>query len=245
MEVLDLQKYALLTGASGGIGRATALELAREGWNLYVHYFQNVQELKRLQSDLKQYHIEVIPIQADLATAGGVNDLTKQIFQLDAIVYMSGIAPYGLFMDTNDETIETMLQLHVKSPLQLVRNLTPKLLRNQTSSIVLMSSIWGQTGAACEVIYSTVKGAQIAFVKSFSKEVAQNNILVNAIAPGAVDTQMLQGFSESEISEIESSIPMGRLAKPEEIAAAVSFLLSPKASYITGQVLAVNGGWYN
>lgn len=245
MEVLDLQKYALLTGASGGIGRATALELAKEGWNLYVHYFQNVQELKQLQSDLKQYHIEVIPIQADLATAGGVNDLTKQIFQLDAIVYMSGIAPYGLFMDTNDETIEMMLQLHVKSPLQLVRNLTPKLLRNQTSSIVLMSSIWGQTGAACEVIYSTVKGAQIAFVKSFSKEVAQNNLLVNAIAPGAVDTQMLQGFSESEISEIESSIPMGRLAKPEEIAAAVSFLLSPKASYITGQVLAVNGGWYN
>lgn len=240
-----MQKYALLTGASGGIGRATALELAKEGWNLYVHYFQNAQELKRLQSDLKQYHIEVIPIQADLATSGGVNDLTKQIFQLDAIVYMSGIAPYGLFVDTNDETIEMMLQLHVKSPLQLVRNLTPKLLRNQTSSIVLMSSIWGQTGAACEVIYSTVKGAQIAFVKSFSKEVAQNNILVNAIAPGAVDTQMLQGFSESEISEIESSIPMGRLAKPEEIAAAVSFLLSPKASYITGQVLAVNGGWYN
>ena len=245
MEVLDLQKYALLTGASGGIGRATALELAKEGWNLYVHYFQNVQELKRLQSDLKQYHIEVIPIQADLATSDGVNDLTKQIFQLDAIVYMSGIAPYGLFVDIDDETIEMMLQLHVKSPLRLVRNLTPKLLRNQTSSIVLMSSIWGQTGAACEVIYSTVKGAQIAFVKSLSKEVAQNNILVNAIAPGAVDTQMLQGFSESEISEIESSIPMGRLAKPEEIAAAVSFLLSPKASYITGQVLAVNGGWYN
>ncbi|MDQ0175737.1 elongation factor P 5-aminopentanone reductase [Bacillus chungangensis] len=240
-----MQKYALLTGASGGIGRATALELAKEGWNLYVHYFQNVQEIERLQSDLKQYHIEVIPIQADLATAGGVNDLAKQIFQLDAIVYMSGIAPYGLFIDTNDDTIEMMLQLHVKSPLQLVRNLTPKLLRNQTSSIVLMSSIWGQTGAACEVIYSTVKGAQIAFVKSFSKEVAQNNLLVNAIAPGAVDTQMLQGFSESEISEIESSIPMGRLAKPEEIAAAVSFLLSPKASYITGQVLAVNGGWYN
>ena len=117
-------------------------------------------------------------------------------------------------------------------------------MKNEQSYVVLVSSIWGQTGASCEVIYSTAKGAQISFVKALSKEVAQSGVRINAVAPGAVNTQMMGIFSEDEKIALEEEIPMGRLAKPSEIAETIQFLLSEKASYITGQVLAVNGGWY-
>lgn len=191
-----------------------------------------------------KYKVEAILIQADLSKDADVQKVIDHIFHIDAIVYSSGIAPYHLFVDVDDETIETMLQLHIKSPMKLVRTLLPKLMRNQTSHIILISSIWGQTGAACEVLYSTVKGAQIALVKALSKEVARNGVFVNAVAPGAVKTNMLASFSDEDLKDLEEDIPIGRLAKPEEIAQTISFLLSNKASYITGQVLAVNGGWY-
>ncbi|TFI46874.1 SDR family oxidoreductase, partial [Diaphorobacter sp. DS2] len=122
--------------------------------------------------------------------------------------------------------------------------LLPKLLTKGGGNIIVVSSIWGQTGAACEVAYSAAKGAQIAFVKALSKEVALSGVRVNAIAPGAVETAMLKDFTEEELNAVKSEIPMGRLALPADIANAISFLLSEKASYITGQVMAVNGGWY-
>lgn len=239
-----MKKFALITGASGGIGAATARVMAKEGWNLYLHYNQNEQKIIHLMNELEQYGIEVIPICADLNLYSGCTYLIDSIFQLDAIVYSSGNAPFGLLSDLDDETMEEAIQLHVKSPLILIRNLLPNLMRNDQSQIVLISSVWGQTGAACEVIYSTVKGAQISFVKALSKEVASAGIRVNCVAPGAVKTGMLDRFSSEEIYQLEEEIPLGRLANPLEVAQTVSFLLSEKASYITGQVLAVNGGWY-
>ena len=137
-----------------------------------------------------------------------------------------------------------MTMVHVISPLMLTKELLPKMIRQQHGNIVLMTSIWGQTGAACEVIYSTVKGAQIAFVKSLSKELALNGIRVNGIAPGAVNTSMLANFTKDEMEDIKGDIPMGRLAEPADIAESVSFIISQRASYITGQILSVNGGWY-
>ncbi|MBS4177055.1 elongation factor P 5-aminopentanone reductase [Lederbergia citrea] len=239
-----MKKFALITGASGGIGAATAERLAREGWNLYLHYNRNEDKIIELITNLKKYNIELIPIHADLNTTAGVQILSTSVFQLDAIVYSCGTAPYGLFTDLDDKTMEDMLQLHVKSPLLLIRNLLPKLMRNATSQIVLVSSIWGQTGAACEVMYSTVKGAQIAFIKALSKETARSGTRVNCVAPGAVNTNMLDRFAAEELEELASDIPLGRLAESTEIADAIAFLLSEKSTYITGQVLAINGGWY-
>jgi 3-oxoacyl-[acyl-carrier protein] reductase len=126
----------------------------------------------------------------------------------------------------------------------LTKELLPKLFSKGTGNIIVISSIWGQTGAACEVAYSAAKGAQIAFVKALSKEVALNGIRVNAIAPGAVETKMMDGFTEEEVERISFEVPMGRLGQTDEIAKCVAFLLSDDSSYITGQVLAVNGGWY-
>jgi len=239
-----VKKFALITGASGGIGATTALKLASEGWNLYLHYHSNIEKMNTLVQQLEAYNIELITIQADLRTNEGVHKIIESIFQLHAIVICSGTSSYSLFTDLDENTIDDLLQIHVKSPLLLIKKLLPKLMKFHDSSIVIISSIWGQTGAACEVMYSTVKGAQISFVKALSKEMASNGLRINCVAPGAVKTSMMDRFTEEEIEEIESEIPLGRLAMPEEVSEAISFLLSSKSSYITGQTLSVNGGWY-
>ena len=125
----------------------------------------------------------------------------------------------------------------------LTKKLIPKLRQKERGSIVVVSSIWGQTGASYEVAYSAVKGAQIAFAKALSKELASSGIRVNAVAPGAIQTPMVEDFSQDEIEAITDDIPAGRLGKADEVADSVEFLLSDKSSYINGQVLAVNGGW--
>jgi 3-oxoacyl-[acyl-carrier protein] reductase len=239
-----LKKFALITGASGGIGRQTALALAGQDWNLYLHYHSNEKAVEELLKDLQSFDGEYIPVKADLTHSGGAEQLLAQLFQVDAFIYTSGKPLYGLFQDITENEMDDMWNLHVKSPMQILQGLLPKLLKSPNGSTVIVSSIWGQTGAACEVLYSTVKGAQIAFVKSLSKEVARNGTRINAVAPGAVNTEMLNDFTHEELADLAEEIPMGRFAEPSEVAQTIEFLLSPKSSYITGQILSVNGGWY-
>lgn len=239
-----MKKFALITGASGGIGRAIAEKLAADGYSLYLHYHENESSIRELLLILDSYHGEYIPIQADLSSPDGYKKVVDNIFSIDAIIHNSGISQYSLLVDTDKETIEKMMALNVTAPIYLTKELLPKMLRQQQGNILFITSIWGQTGSACEVVYSTVKGAQIAFVKSLAKELALNGIRVNGIAPGAVNTSMMADFSEEEIDIIKSGIPMGKMAEPEDVAESVSFLLSEKAGYITGHILNVNGGWY-
>ncbi|KAA9025811.1 elongation factor P 5-aminopentanone reductase [Niallia endozanthoxylica] len=239
-----MRKYALVTGSSGGIGRAVAKKLAKDGYSLYLHYHQNIQSIRELLEELSVYEGEYIPIQADLSERNGYKKLSENIFSIDCIIHNSGISHYGLFVDTDLDTVENLLMVHVTSPIMLTKELLPKMIRQQSGNILFITSIWGQTGAACEAIYSTVKGAQISLVKSLSKELALGGIRVNGVAPGAVNTAMLEHFSEEDLDIIKGDIPMGRLAEPEDIAESVSFLLSEKAGYITGQIVSVNGGWY-
>jgi 3-oxoacyl-[acyl-carrier protein] reductase len=239
-----MKKYVLITGASGGIGKAISFQLAAKGYNLYLHFNQQEQKIRELLEELSAFGGEYIPIHADLATPEGFKQITSQVFSLDAIIHCGGMSHYGLLMDLNLEEAMRLLNVHVLSPLMLTKELLPKLLSKGSGNIIVITSIWGQTGAACEVAYSTAKGAQIAFVKALSKEVALNGIRVNGIAPGAVETKMMDGFTPEELEMITFDIPMGRLGQPEEIAKAAAFLLSDEASYITGQVLAINGGWY-
>ena len=238
------EKYILITGASGGIGRETALKLAKEGYSLYLHYFRNEEAINTLMEQLQQYDGEFIPVQSDLAAKDGAEKLSSQIFSLDGIVYTCGKSYYGLIYDINDEIIQECMQLHLTSLFVLSQKLTDKLMKKKSSSIVVISSIWGDTGASCEVLYSMVKGGQNAFVKGLSKELAPMGVRVNAVSPGAVATEMMSSFNAEELEKIAEEIPLGRLAEPEEIAASISFLLSEQASYITGHILRVNGGWY-
>jgi len=239
-----MNKYVLITGASGGIGRAIALKLAEEGYSLYLHYHQNEGAIQELLTQLKKFPGEYIPIQANLADPDGYKRVAANIFGIDAIVHNSGSSHYGLLVDLAENDLDYLMTLHLRAPMLLTKELLPKMLAKRQGNIIVISSIWGQTGAACEVAYSTVKGGQLAFIKALSKEVALNGIRANAIAPGAIYTEMLSQFNDEELEMLKADIPVGKLGTPENISDAVAFLLSDKAVYITGQTLSINGGWY-
>lgn len=238
------KKYVLITGASGGIGKATSIELAKRGYSLYLHYNSNQQEMDELVRILQNYDVEIIPIKADLTTNEGVEQLCSSVFSLHSIVLNSGKAHVGLVTDVDMETMNKMIQLHITSPYLIVQKLLPKLFKSPASSIVAVTSIWGETGASCEVLYSMLKGGQNSFVKALSKELGPMGIRVNGVSPGVVDTPMIHHLTLEEREVLSEEIPLGRLARPEEIADSISYLLSSRSSYITGQILRVNGGWY-
>ncbi|MCM2988204.1 SDR family oxidoreductase [Bacillus safensis] len=239
-------RWALITGASGGIGQAAAEKLAQEGCHLMLHYHKNEQEAVRLAAHLDEaYHIQTHVVQADLAKTGGADELVSRLpLCPDILVLNSGRSHVGLVTDTEKDVLSSMVQLHVTSPYELTQSLLPAMIQKKAGHIIAVSSIWGETGASCEVLYSMVKGAQNAFIKGLAKELAPSGIRANAVSPGAVKTDMMNSFTQEDIAMLEEEIPLGRLASPEEVADVIWFLASKQSSYITGQILSVNGGWY-
>lgn len=239
-----MEKYALVTGASGGIGKAITLKLIEDGYHVYAHYHQNEQEVQYLIDSLSDAKQMIIPIQADLANSTGVDHLVQSMkMPIELLVINSGISFYGLMTDMSEEEMNQMIAIHLTSPFKLTQKIIPSMIRKKSGNIIVISSIWGITGASCEVLYSMVKGGQNSFVKALAKELAPSQIRVNAIAPGAIETKMLSNFTSEELNELKEEIPLGRLGHPDEVADTVSFLASKQSSYITGQVLSVNGGW--
>ncbi|MBF2593923.1 elongation factor P 5-aminopentanone reductase [Listeria welshimeri] len=236
-------KYAFVTGASGEIGQAICIALAKAGWNLYLHYYQNRQAVEDIVPKLQTENIDVILIQADFDDFSSLKEIEKQVFQVDAFIHAAGHSHYALFQDTTDLDMTKLWNVHMYMPMRLIQIFIPKLMKSQQGRIVFISSIWGEIGASMEVVYSTVKGAQIAFCKALSQEVGLSGITVNAVTPGVVKTKMMDQFSLEEKEILRQEIPLKRFAKPEEIAETVEFLTSKKASYITGEVLRLNGGW--
>jgi 3-oxoacyl-[acyl-carrier protein] reductase len=239
-----MRKKALITGASGGIGSAIVLKLAEDGWGVYIHYSQNEKSADHLAVQIREKGGEAVVIQADLTKREEVESLIMTASDATAVLFAAGMSQYGMLQDVTDEEMDELWRVHLKAPMMISRALIPTLIRQDNASITLISSLWGETGASCETVYSAVKGAQIAFAKALAKELGPSGVRVNTIAPGAVQTAMHSGFSMDEQEEIASDIPLGRFARPEEIAGAAAFLLSPAASYITGHTLSVNGGWH-
>jgi len=240
-----MRKRILVIGASGDIGLAISKKLINEKYDLIVHFNSKKEPLNELIELAKEIEVSCQFVQADLSVENGVEILTSQINDtIDSIVYASGFSIFGLINDVSDEEINRMTQLHIKSLIKVVNHFLPNMVAKKTGSIVVISSIWGQIGASCEVLYSTTKGAQNAYVMALAKELGPSGIKVNAVAPGAVKTNMLNTFSEEDLNEIANEIPMNRLALPSEIANTVNFLISEQSSYITGQILGVNGGWH-
>ena len=197
-----MEKYILLTGASGSIGRAIALKLAQSGYSLYLHYNKNRQSIESLLEELKPFCGTYIPLQAELSDQDAPKKIASQIMGLDGIIHNAGHSHYGLLQDLDPEEANKLIQVHVMAPLMLTKELVPRMISKKSGAIVVVSSIWGQTGAAFEVAYSTVKGAQIGFVKSLAKELAPSGITVNAIAPGAVESRMMADFTVEELEVV-------------------------------------------
>lgn len=237
--------FILVTGASGDIGAACARDLAAKGYSLYCHYFSNQTRMDALIEELTLAYPkqDFLPIQCDLRQIDSLSIIQEQLFQLEGIVFAHGHTTYKLITDTTPSEIDDLWCSQLKLPIMLCQALQSTLTQNSFSSIVFISSVYGLIGSAMEVMYSTIKGGQLAFVKAYAQEVASLQLTVNAVAPGAVETQMNLDWSTEEKNELLSDIPLHRMAQPEEIASLVSYLISKDARYITGTVIPVSGGW--
>lgn len=238
-----MKKFALVMGASGEIGESISRTLAASGWSLYLHW--NANPPSELASSLREAHpqLEFMQVHADFSESGAAEHLAKQIFDVSCIVIANGHALTKLLVDTDDSEMEKLWRVHVQNPVSAIRLLSPVFQRHPRSYIIFISSIWGEKGASMETIYSSVKGAQLAFVKAYAKEMAYSGTRVNAVAPGFIMTKMNGALSHEELEFVRDDIPLG-IGSTQDVAFAVDFLASGKADYITGQTLNVNGGWH-
>ncbi|UOQ85637.1 elongation factor P 5-aminopentanone reductase [Gracilibacillus salinarum] len=238
-----MEKQTMITGASGEIGAAIAMKLASEGHQLFLHYNQNNAAIEELSQQLPEDCIKGV-IQADLSSGDGLRNFLEQIpNEITHLVMTSGAAYYGLFQDMKDEEMDAMLHLHVTSPWKITRAIIPEMIRRKCGNIILITSIWGQQGASCEVAYSSVKGAQNTFIKALAKELGPSQIYVNGVSPGFIDTRMNHHLTDTEKQQLVEDIPLQRAGLPEDVAGAVSFLCSDQSSYIQGEVIGVNGAF--
>ncbi|KHE67576.1 elongation factor P 5-aminopentanone reductase [Halobacillus sp. BBL2006] len=238
-----MSERCLIIGASGEIGSATVLKLVEAGYRVGVQYHSNNRVVESLK---KQVPAELWEgsYQGDLSSSKGIREFLSILpASWDAIVFSGGHLWKGLFQDMEEGDMDALYHVHTKAPWMVSRHVLPNMIRNKRGNIVVVSSIFGEEGASMEVVYSSVKAAQIGFVKGLAKEIAPSGIRVNAVTPGLIQTKMNQQLSEEEWRSLEEEIPIGRAGTTEEVANAVLYLLSDQSSYITGQTIKVNGGW--
>jgi len=236
---------ALVTGASQGIGRATALRLARGGYEVVVHYRSHPGEAKELVREIQSAGGWAVPMEADLARPDEVERLIDGVANLpgplDVLVHNAGEYPRGRFDDATPETVRTLLEVHVVAPTEITRRLRPRLAAAKPGRVVFVSSVLAFQGSRHGAPYAAAKAAQIGLVRSLARELAPE-IRVNAVAPGSIDTAILAGDAPEQRTERSRQIPLGRIGRPEEVAEAIEFLVAPGSSYVTGTTLHVNGG---
>lgn len=239
-----MKKFALVIGASGGIGSAIACSLAEDGYELFLHYHQNKKSIEALQVKLQEIGVKSYLVQGDLSKSSQVEYIFKQIHEpIDTFVYAAGESLVGLVTDFTAEEVQSLINVHVTQLYLTANEVIPNMVTRKKGNIIVISSIWGNVGASCEVLYSMTKGAQNTYVRALAKELAPSNIRVNGIAPGVIDTKMMNKFTEEDKDALRQEIPLGRFGNPNEIGEVVKFLNSDKASYITGEIITVSGGW--
>ena len=237
-------KIALVTGASRGIGRAIAIELAKEGASIVINYSKDHDGAEKTLEEIKRVNGYGVLIKEDISSYENtkimVDEIISTMGKIDILVNNAGISKIGLFMDSDKENIDHIMNVNLLGPIYLTKHV---MIPRKSGNIVNISSMWGETGASCEVLYSATKGGINLFTRSLAKELAPSNIRVNAIAPGVIDTPMNSFLTENEKSELEEEIPLGRFGKPEEVGRLTAFLCSDDSSYITGQVIRTDGGF--
>lgn len=236
-------KYALVTGASRGIGYAIAHNLAKEGYHLYLTCRRSKERLSEIAVHLAaQYHIECIPFAADMGNADDVAQIFTRIDTLDLLVNNAGISYVGLLHEMSDADWREIMSTNLDALFYTCRHAIPLMLQNHRGKIINISSVWGNVGASMETAYSASKGGMNSFTRALAKELAPSGIQVNAIACGAIDTDMNKSFSPEDMDALRNEIPADRLGQPEEAAQMVLSLLHAP-DYLTGQVITMDGGW--
>lgn len=237
----------LITGASKGIGKATAIAFAKAGYNVIINYNNSIVEALVLEKELKDSRFSATTYRADVSNfdevAKMINFCEEKYDHIDVLVNNAGIAQQKLFTDLAKEDWQNMMAVDLDGVFNTCRLVLPKMISRHNGKIVNISSIWGLCGASCEVAYSAAKAGVIGLTKALAKEVGPSNITVNAVAPGCIDTKMNSNLSDETKMELCDETPLCRFGSPEDIANTVLFLASPSADFITGQVISPNGGF--
>ena len=229
--------HILVTGGSRGIGKAICSRFASCGWNVSYLY-----KAKRGEQNDNLFPIQCDvsdPVQVDEAVRSSVS----RFGDIDVLVSNSGISQTGLATDHSYEDMRRIMDTNFGGFFNCSKAVIPSMVHHKRGVIIAVSSMWGQTGASCESVYSASKGAVDAYAKSLAKELAPSGIRVNVVSPGVIDTDMMNSYSEEDKKELAEETPLGRLGKPSDVAETVFFLASDQASYITGQIIGINGGF--
>ncbi|MBE7087683.1 MAG: SDR family oxidoreductase [Clostridiales bacterium] len=242
-------KVALITGASGGIGKATCKKFIDNGYFTIGFYNKSKSIIDDFCADLKAAGLGdyFFPVKVDLSSSEGIKnafDIVEKNFKhIDVLVNNAGVELFKLITETTENEWDTVMNVNLKSVYLLTNLVLKNMLSLRLGKIVNVSSVWGNVGASCEVAYSASKSAIIGYTKALAKEVAPSNINVNCVCPGVIDTKMNARLTDTELDEVKSEIPKGRLGRAEEVADLIWYLCSDSADYITGQIVTIDGGY--
>ena len=241
-----MSKVAFITGATRGIGRAIALELAKEGYNIALNYRTENEALENLKKEISEIGVECYPVQGDVSKAEDSERMTKEIIehfeQIDVLVNNAGITKDKLIQRMKEEEFTDVINVNLVGTFNITKNVIKYMTKKRYGKIINLSSVVGISGNAGQSNYAASKAGIIGFTKSIAKELASRNITANAVAPGFIQTDMTNVLKDEIKEAIESTIPLKRLGTAEDVAKVVKFLASDDSNYITGQVINVDGG---
>lgn len=243
---MENKKNVLITGGTRGIGKAIALKFAREGYNLIINYVSDRTDIKKLEEEFIKYNVDVLFIKADVSNfeeCKKMIDKSMEKFEtIDVLINNAGITKDNLLLRMSVEDFEQVIDINLKGTFNVTKNVVPYMMKKRKGKIVNLASVVGISGNAGQCNYAASKSGIIGFTKSIAKELASRNILANCVAPGFIDTDMTSILNDNVKENINSQIPLKRMGKSEEIANSVYFLAGEENTYITGQVLNVDGG---
>ncbi len=242
-----MAKTVIITGASKGIGAATAILFAQSGYNVVINYNDSFESASLLAKSLKDNGANVLPFKANVSNKLEVELMIKETLyhfgNIDVLINNAGIAQQKLFTDITEYDWDKMMDINLKGVFNCCQAVLPTMINNKQGKIINVSSMWGITGASCEVHYSAAKAGVIGLTKALAKELGPSGITVNCVAPGVIETSMNAALSVEELNTLVEETPIGRIGSANEVAKSIFFLASPAADFITGEVLNINGGF--
>ncbi len=242
-----MAKTAIITGASRGIGRAAAILFGAEGYNVIVNYASSAEKAAEVCDIINKSGGTALSFCADVSDRRAVDEMTayarEKFGGTDILVNNAGIAEQIMFCDITEEKWDRLFNVDVKGVYNCTQSVLSDMVHNKFGRIINVSSMWGITGASCEVHYSAAKAAVIGFTKALAKELGPSGITVNAVAPGVIATEMNGMLDEETMALLKEETPLERIGTPEDVAETILFLASDRASFITGETVSVNGGF--